>query len=536
MPTTDERKFAYFRAGEIRDNVLLASWRNSLRTLVNPDTGVYFTEDEIQRATQPGSRFYIEADAIDLLAQVYQSKSLFFADQARPTRANTSFLNEFWGPLWLGEDSRFDAVGGSGPVDAPATVGTTFVGSTIIGDPTAAVATDGNGKRYQLLVTTVTPATGIALLELQAIDTGFVTNPISGTPLTWSANKPAGADPQCTVSSDFSGGLDAETDSEYAQRIEERIKNRPAAGNTTHFIYWAQQASASIETAFVYPTALYAGSVVVTILQKRNTQAITPQGGDARIDVSDAVYNDVVDYLVPPNSPVVPERAFVVITKPAGQESDVVIKIFMPLGSDGGWDDAEPWPNPPVGTSYQEVKIVNVTDQQHFTARTDDDLPGGAASLSGPDAPQVMVWNKDQSRYEKLDVASVAKAGTVATFVLNSAPSFTIAIDDRLSPYTSQLETIALSMESYFDSLGPGELVDLDTDPRAARAFRHPAPNIAYTYRAGSAVLTQIINDLSGVATDAELTSISRNDPDLPSQAIDGPNQVILGHASIFPL
>lgn len=536
MPTTDERKFAYFRAGEIRDNVILTSWRNALRTLVNPDTGVTFTEDEIQRATQPGSRFYIEADAIDLWAQVAQSRSLFFVNQARPLRSNTAFLNDFWGKLWLGENSRLPATGGSGTVNATATVGSVFPGSTTIGDPSAAVATDGNGFRYQVLVTVTTPASGIAQLSMEAIDTGFSTNPIANSPLTWSANQPPGADPQATVASDFSGGLDAETDSEYAQRIENRIQNRPAAGNTTHFIFWAQQANAAIETAFVYPTSLHAGSVIVAILQKRNPDALTPEGPDVRIDVSDAIFSDATNYLVPPNSPVVPERAFVVVTKPAGQDSDIVVKIFMPLGSTGGWDDAEPWPNPPTGTAYQEVKILTVTDQQNFTVRTDDDLPGGAASLSGADAPQVMIWNKAESRFEKLDVASISKSGTVATFVLNNPASFTIAVDDRISPYTNQLETIAESFETYFDTLGPGELVDLDTDPRAARAFRHPAPNILYPYRAGSTILTQLLDDLAGIATDAELTSISRNEPDLPGQIIDGPNQVILGHASIFPL
>ena len=55
MATPDERKFRTFAFGEARD-LALESFRNDLRTKVNPDTGTTFTEDEIYLITQPGSR------------------------------------------------------------------------------------------------------------------------------------------------------------------------------------------------------------------------------------------------------------------------------------------------------------------------------------------------------------------------------------------------------------------------------------------------------------------------------------------------
>jgi len=45
-----------------------------------------------------------------------------------------------------------------------------------------------------------------------------------------------------------------------------------------------------------------------------------------------------------------------------------------------------------------------------------------------------------------------------------------------------------------------------------------------------------VIDALGGVAPNAELTSISRSEPDLPGDIIDGPNIVTLGRVAIYPL
>jgi hypothetical protein len=147
MATPDERSFVVIQRGAIRDNIILATFRNELRSSVNPTTGIAFTEDEIARATGPGTRFYIEADAIDLFAMAAQQRALFFASQIDPRRANTQFLEQFHGALWLGPDSKLPATGASGEVRAKGSNGTIIPGSSTVGDPVAAVATDPNGLR-----------------------------------------------------------------------------------------------------------------------------------------------------------------------------------------------------------------------------------------------------------------------------------------------------------------------------------------------------------------------------------------------------
>jgi hypothetical protein len=540
MVAPAERRFVAFERGVVRDDIILASFRNSLRVLINPETGSLFTEDEIQRATQPGSRFYIDAESIDLLTQAYQSRSIYLSSQQDPRLANTSYLDNFHGRLWLGEDSRLPATGGSveDGVDAVATPGNIFPGSTTVPDPAAAVATDPNGFRYQVLQTVVTPASGTAILSMRGIDTGVDTNPIVETILTWSANQPGGAEPQCIVTVQFSGGFDEESNADYANRIEQRIRYRPASGNNAHFVAWARESNVSVEDAFVYSTALHAGSVLVAITQKRGSTL----GPEARTNVSAGTLTDATNYLVPPNSPVVPQRAFVIVTAATAQESDLVLRLALNTGASGGWFDVEPWPT--YSTTYPQVQVTNVTSQVNFDVQTDAAYPGGVAGpLTGDDVPALMLWNKDDSvgsakpsRWERLDVASVTKSGVTHTIVLNSQPSFTIATGDRLSPYTDRLTVVAEALEDYFDSLGPGEVVDLTTDTRAARAFRYPTPSQESPSRAGQSMLAVIIEALGGLVPDAELTYISRNEPDLPGDISDGPNIVTLGDVNIHPL
>jgi len=551
MGAPDERAFLVYPRGYVRDNVILAHFRNELRTLLNPTTGATFTEDEIQRATAPGTRFYIEADSIDLVGQATQSRALFFATQIDPRKANTAFLEQFHGALWLGENSRLGATGASGPVQATGTNGTIVPGSFTVPDPAAAVATDPNGKRYQNL-TTKTIANGVATLTLIGIDTGFVTRLPADTELRWSAGINPGTDPVVTVLEPFDGGFDAETDEEYSARIVERIRYRPASGNATHFQAWAEESSSAVEQAFVYPCALSAGSTVVAVTEKRAVvaNAAVPEGPNARIP-STGTLNTTSQYLTPPASPVVPERVLVLVTGVTAQQSNLVLRVAMAYGRNGGWADVQPWPAFSATYPQLALKTVNGTGLT-LTLDTDQPLPAGVATLTGTDAPKLMIYNREISRWVQLDVLSVTDPApgttTVRTFtiVLSSEPTLydddgnarttpKLHVGDCLSPFTERDTIVAKSLEAYFDVLGPGEMLE-STDVRFARAARQPSPSVSFTYRAGQSALRYVLAALGGTASDAELTSVSRNIPDVPINVADGPNMLTLGNVNIYPL
>jgi hypothetical protein len=337
----------------------------------------------------------------------------------------------------------------------------------------------------------------------------------------------------------LSGGFDAESDAQYASRIEERIRRKPASGNNAHFLSWARQSTVAVEAAFVYKTALNAGSVVVAITEKRSTTQL--EGPLAR-KPSIGTLTDVTGYLVPPNSPVVPNRVFVLVTGWHEQPSDLVISLAMPRGSAGGWDDVQPWPRPSLLNPTHAIATTNGTTV--FTFPVDVPMVGGAVLLSGDEAPKLTLWDEVTSRFVELDVASVSVAGNIATVTLVAQPSspepsaglLTLLVGMRVSPRTDQLETIAAALESYFDSLGPGELVDLQVSALGARAFRFPVPSDVYPNRAGQAIIPYLVEALGGIASSANLDSISRETPDLPGSISDGPNMVTLGKVNIYAL
>jgi hypothetical protein len=525
MTRPDERRFTLFSRGHVRDQVILAHFRNGLRTMVNPDTGLVFTEDEVQRITQQGSRYYLEADAIDLYGQASQSRASYFVDQIRPTRAASPFLANIHGPLWL-PDGKLDAEGGTGTATCNATAGCIFGGSTTLPDPAAQVARDPSGNRYQVLLTVVTPGSGVATLTLKGIDGGDATNLAIGTELTW-VNPPVGSEPTAIVATAFTGGVEAESDGDFAERIEDHIRHRPASGNQAHFRAWAKQASSSVEEAFVYASALHAGSVVVCPTQQRSNVV----GPLARIP-NFGTLATVTGYLVPPSSPVVPGNVFVLVVPPQPTPSSIGLRLGLQRGTSGGWADLSPWPR--ASTLFPRCQVTNVIGPTVFEVTTDE-APLFVMPAVGVNAPQLMIWNPDTSAFEKLNVASLAlSGGNIYTITLNTPPTRPVTLDDAISPYTDRKDIIAGAVQTYFDSLGPGELVDFAIDVRAHRAYRYPRPAEGFSQKAGQGIITVLLEELGGVAGDAELVQATITQPALPTNVTDGPRMLTVKHVGVY--
>jgi len=526
MTTPAERAFAYFPLGRVRDDILM-ELRLGLALLVNPETGALFTADEVAQATQQGSIFWIEANAIDLMGMAQQSRALVVADQVRLDRANTVWLRGYHGSLW--GTAPLGASGGSGSVTAPATVGTVFIGSTTPADPTATTFRDPAGLRYQVLTTVVTPGSGVAPLTLLAIDTGPATNLLAGTQLTLDANPPLGASPTgIVVVADFTGGLDAEGDADYQSRIRADVRHKQAAGNNAQMRAWARESSNAIADGFVYACAMHAGSVLVCITQKR-AGAVGPNALVANAGALAAARG----YLTPPGSPVVPERVFMLVVTFVPQPVDTIVQFTQPKGSSSGWADVTPWP----GITSTIADILTVTDQQHFRMHSDTTLPGGASSLSGSNAPKLMVWNPSTSRFEALIVTSVTVVGGgLYDVVLTAAPARTLVVGDYISPDMARRAVLAAAVETYFDGLGPGEVVNLTTDSRADRAARHPDPSEESPSRAGQAITTAITDALGATLADISLGAMSSTTPALPADVSTGPSKMTLGRFAVYEL
>ena len=524
MPTPTEREFAVFRRGEIREDIL-RFLRNGLRNLPDPQTGTLFTEDVIRKATTAGSRFYVEADAIDLACQGVQKRDEFLAQQLRVDRAGTSFLQNFHAPQW--GETYLPATGGTGNVLATGLPGTTWIGSTTVPDPFATFGTDEGGKRYQVLVSGVANAQGQATLTIIGIDGGLETNLAPGSELRWS-NPPAGSDQACLTSTQFTGGGPAETDAEFSARLAARIRHKPGAGNDAQIRALARAASNAVEDAFVYPCAMNAGSVLVAVTQKRGVAT----GPNARV-ASAGVLLQVTAAIVPPGSPDIPAQAFVVVVPDTPLPTNAAVQLALRKGSAAGWTDLQPFP-PINGTAAIAVTLVSTSTDFRITTGSAGQLPSGVTSAPGVG---LMVWDVTSSRFEILQVSLVTDlGGGVYRVQLAAAPSHTIALGDWISPASLQKDALAAATEAYFDSLGPGEVINLSTDVLAPRAFRRPVPSEEYPSRAGQSLISFIAEALGAVQSDATLASITVQTPTLPTDPIDGPRRVTLGKFAAYEL
>ena len=149
----------------------------------------------------------------------------------------------------------------------------------------------------------------------------------------------------------------------------------------------------------------------------------------------------------------------------------------------------------------------------------------------------MMVWNDGTSRFESLSVSSVSLfGGSDYTVTLSQAPSFTIAVGDYVSPDTERRVEIAEAVEDYFDSLGPGEVINLSTDVRAHRAFRFPEPYEEWPQTAGSTVVTYLHDSLGVALASAEMISMSVTSPTVATYPEDGPFLITLGNLAIYAL
>jgi len=533
LNTPVDREFAVLPRGFIRDRVVLANFREGLRALVNPETGNPFTDDEIQRATQPRSRWYIGAQAIDDYGQAEQRKALWLADQIRIDRASTKWLEGFHAQLW--GEAKLDATGGSGRVNVPGVPGTLVLYSTTLGDPNAYTARDAAGNVYQVTQGGSIPDSGILPVTMEAVSVGAGTNPKVDDLLTWVTRHPnMGA--QATVAESFSGGTDRETDAELAARLAGIIRHRPAGGNDAHVRAWARASSNAIEDGLVYPCAFSSGSALIAILQKRGKNDTSPLGRKP----SSGTLANAIGYLTPPLSPVFPERAFVVVTGWQEEYVDLVLRLGLPKGSSSGFSDPRPFPSFHAVTP-QVVSRVSDTDF-NISCPGDATLPGQVpgATLTGSATPTIMLWERANSRFVSASAISVQDlGGSVYRVLLSGAPAGGVQVGQRVSPAmwsSTRAAVVAQSIRDYFDTLGPGELFDVDNDPRGGRCVRFPSAAEERPFRAGALVATRVIEALGGSSADGELASISQTLPTYPTNLMNGPNMLVCGHVGLYEI
>jgi Baseplate J-like protein len=455
------REFPVYAQGQLRE-LYLTVLRDGLRTRVNPDTGAVWTEEEIQLATSAGTSEFARATATDLVLLAIQGKAPWLADQVVASRASMLWLRTLHAPQ-VGAGEPLPASGGGGLINAPTTGSATFLGSTTIPDPVAHLLLDSGGRRYQVLYDATTSGATTARLFVKAIDGGPETNLAPGAILRW-YRSPTGVELEATVAERFRGGRPAETTAEYGERVLEAKRYRRGAGASSQWASWVRKIDSSIQQAFVYACAFNAGSLAISLTQRRSAGDRSPL---ARIPDASLI-SIVTARIVPPGAPDVPASPFVLVVPPQSAEVTMSARLKMPRGRGRGWLDTSPWPRVDPGGIATILTVASQTDITITGTGGDDPEPG--------QIPRVMVWSEDDMSFVPLEVSSWVRVGSDYQLILTNPPSLTLVAGMVVSPEAGCRTEIANGAMAYFDSLGPGDIV-IDTDLRSGRSARWPAPD-----------------------------------------------------------
>lgn len=301
------------------------------------------------------------------------------------------------------------------------------------------------GKRYRVVLST-TAGNGDPV-GIIGLDVGKATNLAAGEVLTW-VSPPGSSAATCVVGiAGLTNGQEQDTDARLRERLLKNLQNPPGAGNWSQLRQWAEEASAGVEAAYVYPAVHGPGTVHVAV-----TVAGAPDNNYSRAAPSalvDEVRNRVLaDY---------PQPADVYVSGCAHQVASVAIKLSLPDpatsgGPGGGWVDATPWPPGPCA-------VTAVVTASRFTVNTLV-TPVVGASIAFWD-PSAMIF-----RHCKV----IAYSGSSSSYTITVDDAFpAVGIDALVSPDAEQIDVYGRVMCEQFARLGPGHRTF-----NTGRSQRHP--------------------------------------------------------------
>lgn len=129
--------------------------------------------------------------------------------------------------------------------------------------PKNTIVQDENGIEFAVVEDTVV-VLGSGDVPLQAIEAGVSGNIKAPTVLQLVSSTVDGIRDEISVTSDFTGGQDEETDEKYRNRILLRIQEPPMGGNASDYIKWALDVN-GVDQAWSYPLAQGPGTVAVCV-------------------------------------------------------------------------------------------------------------------------------------------------------------------------------------------------------------------------------------------------------------------------------
>jgi hypothetical protein len=171
------------------------------------------------------------------------------------------------------------------------------------------------------------------LVSVRLIDAGSAGNADPGSRVVF-LNPPFGVESLATVN-ELSGGTDEEDDFRKRERVLNRRRNVPSAGNPGFIIDLLLNESTALDRVYVYPALGGAGTIAVAITKGFDfvNRDFTRQTTSVQINDAKAL----LDFEIP-----LAIECFVTSTN--DELTNVTIGLSMPNGSSQGWTDPTPWP------------------------------------------------------------------------------------------------------------------------------------------------------------------------------------------------
>lgn len=366
-------------------------------------------------------------------------------------------------------------------------------------------------------------------VPIRAVDTGSDTNHAEDDVLQWVSAPPYCSDKVTVAPGGLTNGIDDETDDVLRSRILAIFQNPPGAGNPEHVAEIAEESTASVQKAFVYPAVQGPATVHVAV-----TAAPTATN-KSRVVVSATMSGTVEPYV----KGKLPSHAYVVVTTVADVSTDVSFGVSLPEaptanppGSGGGWTNGTTWPSVD-GVTYFKVAVTAVTSATVFTVDAQTAPTAGVSRIA---------WLSpyDWTLYTALVTSYTGSAGA---YVVTVDAAFTdIAVGCLIWPECQNAQTYVDAILAQFALMGPGEKTS--NSSALVRGFRHPPPATSWPYQLGPALLRAVTEAGDEVAATQFLyrydgtTTINGASgaltPQVPGSVASAPNVLVPRHIGLY--
>lgn len=323
-----------------------------------------------------------------------------------------------------------------------------------------------DGLRYEVVTTTT--ATNGGRVPLKGKDTGKRTDRIAGAKLVWTAPPTGSAIESYVDESGLSNGVDADTVETLRRKLQDALRHPPTSGAWAHYRKWAEDASAAVQAAFVYPAAQGPATIHVAFMV-----AATAENYYSR-EASTALGLEVNRAIVAEH----PEHADLTITTVADEEKNLVLRVTAPAaradgGPGGGWVDpvALRWPNYfSAGTNRTSLNAAPTS----ATVLSMDIVSASNAPTNDKIGAHFAIWSSTKKKFihARLKSYSLVTATTYTITLYEPIDIAALISGDYVSPDMERLDDYGRLLAEAFAGLGPGEKVsDANLLPRA---YRHP--------------------------------------------------------------